>query len=117
MCNLTLTNDRILSVDQKFGTSGSESAVGMVLAAAMQAAAEHKAGGPRDVVRLAEIRGGRLQRRRLLPDLYELTLADGSTCRMHRKLRKKWDATIRRLVTERHGIAGVEEIEDGWLVG
>jgi hypothetical protein len=45
----------------------------------------------------------------MLPDLYELTLTDGSTCRTHRKLHKKWDATIRRLLTERHGAAVVED--------
>ena len=114
MGNLTLTNDRILFVHQKFGTSGSESAAGMVLAGALQGRSEQKAGGPREIVRLAEVRGGRLQHRRLVPNLYELTLADGSTCRMHRKLRKKWDATIRRLVAERHGAAMVEDGEDGW---
>lgn len=114
MCNLALTNDRILGVDQKFGTAGSESITGSLIAEFLQARSEAKAGGPREIVRLAEIRGARLQRRRLLPDLYELTLADGSTCRTHRKLRKKWDATIRRLLTERHGISSLEDVEDGW---
>ena len=56
-----------------------------------------------------------MQERRLIPDLYELTLADGRTVRIHRKLRKKWDATIRRLLTERHG-ATVSEDGDAWVV-
>jgi hypothetical protein len=114
MANLALTNDRILFVHQKFGTGGSESVAGMAIAAMLQGRSEQKAGGPREIVRLAEVRGGRLQHRRLLLNLYELTLTDGSTCRMHRKLRKKWDATIRRLVTERHGAAIVEDGKDGW---
>jgi hypothetical protein len=114
MANLALTNDRILFTHQKFGTSGSESAAGTILAAMLQGRSEQKAGGPREIVRLAEVRGGRRQRRRLMLDMYELTLADGSTFRTHRKLRKKWDATIRRLVAERHGVAIVEDGDDGW---
>jgi hypothetical protein len=50
------------------------------------------------LVRMADLRGGRMQNRLLVPDLYELTDDDGRTVRVHRKLRKKWDATIRRLL-------------------
>jgi hypothetical protein len=64
-------------------------------------------------VRLADLRGGRLQRRRLIPNLYELTLADGSTFRTHRSLRKRWDETIRRLLSERHALT-VTHDGDGW---
>ena len=52
----------------------------------------------------------------MLPDLFELTFAEGTTCRTHRKLHKKWDATIRRLLTERHGAEVVEDGPDGWRV-
>jgi hypothetical protein len=82
--------------------------------AALQDRHEKKAGGPREIVRLAEVRGARRQRRRMLLDLYELTLADGTRCRVHRKLLKKWDPTIRRLMVERHGLAITDHGPDGW---
>jgi hypothetical protein len=85
MSDVVLRNDRILC-GQKFGPTGN--IVGDLLAAGLEARSEEKAGGPRVAARLADVRGARLQRRRLLPDLYELTLKDGSRCRTHRKLRK-----------------------------
>src|SRR3954464_3424098 len=96
MGDLTLTNDRILFVSSKLGSTGN--LIGDLIGSALQG--DHK---KHEIVRLTELRGGRMQNRRLLPDLYELTLADGRTVRTHRKLRKKWDADIRRLVSERHG--------------
>jgi hypothetical protein len=113
MGSLTLTNDRVLFVDEKFG-SHTGNLVGDLVGAALQGRHEAKAGGPREIVRLAEVRGARRQRRRMLLDLYELTLADGTTCRVHRKLLKKWDPTIRRLVVERHGLAIADATADGW---
>jgi hypothetical protein len=113
MGSLTLTNDRILFVDEKFG-SQTGNLVGDLVGAALQSRHEEKSGGPREIVRLAEVRGARRQRRRMLLDLYELTLADGTTCRVHRKLLKKWDPTIRRLVAERHGLAVADAAPDGW---
>ena len=109
-----LTNDRILFTDKTFGGAG-VNIVGDLVASAVQTHKDKKAGGggPRELVRLPDLRRGRLQRRRLLPNLYELTLADGSTCRMHRKLRKRWDTTIRRLLSERHGLS-VDDDGDGW---
>ena len=101
MGNLALTNDRILFVDQKVLSSGN--LVGDLIGAAIQERHERKEGGPRELVRLADLRGAGLQQRRFVPDLYVLTLADGRTCRTHRKLRKRWDAELRRLVSERHG--------------
>jgi hypothetical protein len=56
-----------------------------------------------------------MQHRKMLPDLYMLTRADGKTCRLHRGLRKKWDPTIRRLLAERHGLS-VSDDGDGWRV-
>lgn len=66
-----------------------------------------------ELVRLPDLRGGRIQALRVVPDLYELTLEDGRAVRVHRKLRKKWDGTIRRLLSERHGAAVIQG-GDGW---
>ena len=49
----------------------------------------------------------------MVPDLYVLTLADGRSVRTHRKLRKRWDPTIRRLLTDRHG-ATITQDGDAW---
>jgi len=106
MGDLTLTNDRILFVSNKFGPSGN--IIGDLIGSALQG--EQK---KHEIVRLPDLRAGRTQSRRLVPDLYELTLADGRTVRVHRNLRKKWDATIRRLLSERHG-ATVTEDGDAW---
>jgi hypothetical protein len=106
MGDLTLTNDRILFVSNKLGPTGN--LIGDLIGSALQG--EQK---KHEIVRLADLRGGRMQHRRLVPDLYELTLADGRTVRVHRKLRKKWDATIRRLLTDRHGTA-VTRDGDAW---
>ena len=108
MGDLTLTNDRILFVSNRFGPSGN--IIGDLIGSALQGErSEH------EVARLADLRGARLQTRRLVPDLYELTLADGRTVRTHRKLHGKWDATLRRLLTERHH-AAVTADGDGWRV-
>jgi hypothetical protein len=111
MGDVVLTNDRIL-YGEKFGPTGN--VLGDLAASALEVRSEKKAGGPRVAARLADVRGAKLQRRRLLPDLYVLTLEGGSRCRTHRKLRRKWDDTIRRLLTERHGLAVVDEGADGW---
>jgi hypothetical protein len=106
MGDLTLTNDRILFVSNKLGSTGN--LIGDLVGSALQGDQKKH-----EIVRLTELSGGRMQSRRLIPDLYELTLADGRTVRIHRKLRKKWDATIRRLLTERHGVT-VTEDGDAW---
>ena len=106
MGDLTLTNDRILFVSNKLGATGN--LIGDLVGSALQG--EQK---KHEIVRLPELRAGGLQKRRLVPDLYELKLADGRSVRVHRKLRKKWDATIRRLLTERHGVT-VTEDGDAW---
>jgi hypothetical protein len=111
MGDVVLTNDRIL-YGEKFGPTGN--LIGDLAASALETRSEKKAGGPRIAARLADVRAASLQRRRLLPNLYVLKLEDGSRCRTHRKLRKKWDGTIRRLLTERHGLTVVHENADGW---
>lgn len=112
MGEVVLTNDRILMGDRVQGTG---TLVGEIAAAAVEAGVQRKAGGPgpHELVRLSDVRGARMQRRRLIPDLYELTLADGRTCRLHRSLRRHWDTDIRRLVAQRHGLAVTEDAE-GW---
>jgi hypothetical protein len=104
--DLTLTNDRILFISNKLGASGN--IIGDLIGGALQG--EQK---KHEIASLSDVRGGRLQNRRVVPDLYELTLADGRSVRVHRKLRKKWDATIRRLLSERHG-ATVTQDGDTW---
>ena len=113
MGKVVLTNDRIIFASSSLGPSGN--ILGDVVAAALESRADSKAGGPAELVRLAELRSGGVDRRRMLPDLYELRLADGGRVRLHRSLRKKWDPTIRRLLAERHGLT-VRDDGDGWRV-
>jgi hypothetical protein len=111
---VVLTNDRIVFTDKTFG-GATGNIIGDLAGSAVQAHKDKMAGGggPRELVRLGDLRGGRLQRRRLIPNLYELTLADGSTFRTHRRLHKKWDQTIRRLLSERHAPT-VTDDGDSW---
>jgi hypothetical protein len=109
-----LTNDRILFTHQKFAAGPGGGALPALVAGKLQKRSEKKAGGPREVARLTDVRGGKPVKRRLLPDLYELALADGSTCRLSAKLGKKWSPTIQRLVAERHGRTVVEDGEHAW---
>jgi hypothetical protein len=67
-------------------------------------------------VTLAEVRGARPVKRRFLPDLYEFTMADGSTCRIAAKTSKNWTPTIRRLLTERHGLNVYDDGDHWWRV-
>lgn len=115
MGTAVLTNDRILFTQQKFAAAGG-GLLEAVVADQLQKRHERKAGGPQEVLALAELRGARMNRRRLLPDLYEFTLADGSTCWLSRDVRKTWDPAIRRLLVERHGRTVVDDGEGGWRV-
>jgi len=108
MGDLTLTNDRIVFVSNKLGSTGN--IVGDLIGGALQGDQKQF-----EIAQLHDLRSGRMQSRRLVPDLYELTLADGRTVRTHRKLRKHWDATIRRLLAERHGATVVVD-DDTWRV-
>jgi hypothetical protein len=111
---VVLTNDRIVFTDKTFG-GPTGNIIGDLAGSAVQSRKDKKGGGggPRELLRLSDLRGGRMQRRRLLPNLYELTLADGSTCRTHRRMRKRWDDNIRRLLSERHGLT-VADDGAGW---
>jgi hypothetical protein len=115
MGTVVLTNDRLLFTQQKFATAGG-GVLAAVAADQLQKRYERKSGGPREVLALAGLRGAGLKRRRLLPDLYEFTLDDGSTCWVSRDLRETWDPTIRRLLAERHQRRVVDDGEDGWRV-
>lgn len=111
-----LTNDRILFTQQKFASTGGAGALGALVVDQLQKRSERKAGGPSEVLKLADVRAAKLKKRRLLPDLYEFTLADGSTCWTSKDIRKHWDSLIRRLLTERHGRTVIDDGADGWRV-
>lgn len=115
MANLSLTNDRLLAVDQKFG-SGTGNLLGDLIGAGLQARSEEKAGGPRVVLTFTDIRRAEMQNRKLLPDMYMFTLADGSTCRIHRKQGKKWNPIIKRVLVERHGKTVADAGDGAWTV-
>ncbi|MEA2167381.1 MAG: hypothetical protein QOF76_681 [Solirubrobacteraceae bacterium] len=109
MGDLTLTNDRILFVSNKAGPTGN--LIGDLIGSALQGDQKKH-----EIAHLTDLRGGGIQSRRLIPDLYELTLADGRSLRIHRKLYEKWDSTIRRALAERHGVT-VTEDGDAWRAG
>ena len=115
MGTVALTNDRILFTQQKFG-SAQGGVLGAIVADQLQKRSERKAGGASEVLALQEIRRARLNRRRFLPDLYEFTLEDGSVCWVSHEMRKKWDPTIRRLLSERHGLSVVDDGDEAWHV-
>jgi hypothetical protein len=106
MGNLTLTNDRLL-----FAPTGPVS--GNLIGDLVGSALRPYSGGPRVLLTIAEVRSGGTRKRRLLPDLYEFTQADGATCRLPMKQGRKWEALVRRLLAERHGLA-VTDDGDGW---
>jgi hypothetical protein len=78
MGDVVLTNDRLV-YGEKFGPTGS--LIGGLAEAALEARSEKKAGGPRIAARLAEVREGTLERRRLLTERHGMTVvhedADG----------------------------------------
>jgi hypothetical protein len=116
MGSVMLTNDRILFTQQKFMNTGQGGALGALVVDQLQKRSEKRAGGPREVLKLADIRSARTNKRRMLPDLYEFTLADGSTSWLSKEMRKRWDDTIRRLLAERHGRTVIDDGEGGWRV-
>jgi hypothetical protein len=116
MGTVVLTNDRILFTQQKFAQTGTGGLLGALVVDQLQKRSERKAGGPTEVFALPEVRSAYLKKRRMLPDLYEFELADGSTCWFSKDIRKNWDGTIRRLLAERHGRTVVDDGEDAWRV-
>jgi hypothetical protein len=112
--SLALTNDRILFVKDVGGAGGAGlvesilAAPGEVLAASTERA--------QVVVALPLLTRARVVPRRLVADLYEFTLSDGSTCRVGKHVGKRWEPTIHRLLTERHQRSIVNEGNAGWRV-
>lgn len=106
MGNLTLTNDRLL-----FEPTGPSS--GNLIGDLVGSALPQFNQDARVLLTIAEVRGAGIKKRRLLPDLYEFTQADGSTCRLPMKQGRKWEPIVRQLLTERHG-RPVSEAGDGW---
>jgi hypothetical protein len=107
--DVTLTNDRLL-----FGNPSSGPVTGNLLGdlAGSLLTGSHD---PGVLLTLPEVRSGGVRKRRLLPDLYEFTQADGATCRLPMKQGRKWEVLVRRLLTERHGRTVVDD-GDGWKV-
>ena len=116
MGTVVLTNDRILFTQQKFAQSGTGGVLGALVIDQLQKRSERKAGGPTEVFALPEVRKAYLKKRRMLPDLYEFELDDGSTCWFSKDIRKHWDGTIRRLLSARPGRTVVDDGDDAWRV-
>ena len=115
---LILTNDRILFIEGSFGAGGAgltDALIVSVVSAAGEKLAEPTAKA-QEVVVLVHVRGGHVAPRRLLADLYEFTLADGSTRRIGKRLAERWESTIRRLLAERHQRSLMSEGNHGWRV-
>ena len=114
---VALTNDRVLFTQQKFAASPGTGVLAAAVARGLQKRSEKKAGGPREVFSLTEVRSARFVKRRWpLGDVYEFTLADDTTCGLGKSLLKAWDAQIRRLLTERHSRTVVDDGEECWHV-
>jgi hypothetical protein len=112
--SLASTNDRIILV-KDVGGAGGAGLVESLLAAPweMLAAATERT---QVVAALPEVTGAGVVPRRLLADLYEFRLADGSTRRLGKQLGKRWEPVIHRLLTERHRRSVVSEGTGGWRV-
>jgi hypothetical protein len=113
--SVVLTNDRILFIKDASGSPQS-GLVGQLLSAPLDALAQALERA-QVVVSLPEVTGGKVVRRRLVADLYEFTLADGSTCRFGNHLGERWEQTVHRLLTERHGRSIVPDGAGAWRVG
>jgi hypothetical protein len=112
--SVVLTNDRILFI-KSAGAAPQSGLAGQLLSAPLDALAQTLERA-QEVVSLSEMTGAKVVPRRLVADLYEVTLADGSTCRFGKHLRERWELTIRRLLTERHGRSVVDDGDDAWRV-
>ena len=111
---LVLTNDRILFTQKKFVSASGGGALAALVAGGLQRRSEKKAGGPMEVALIAEIRGGAPAKRKFLPDLYAFTLEAGSGFRVSLKNGERWEPTIRRLLSDRHGRTVSDEGDGAW---
>lgn len=112
--SILLTNDRILVIKDA-GGGPPTGLVAQLLSAPLEILA-HANERAQVVVILADVTRARVVPRRLVADLYEFTLADGSTCRFGKHLQTRWDPMIQRLMTERHNRPVVDEGSSGWRV-
>jgi hypothetical protein len=112
--SIALTNDRILFVEGASG-AGEGGLIESLLSAPLEMLAEAKERA-RVVVTLPQLTGGTVVPRRLVADLYEFTHADGSKCRVGKHIGERWEPTIHRLLTERHGRSVSREGTAGWRV-
>jgi hypothetical protein len=112
--SVVLTNDRILFIKSASGAPQS-GLVGHLLSAPLDALAQALERA-QVVVSLPDVTGAKVVPRRLVADLYEFTLADGSTCRFGKHLGERWEHTIHRLLTERHGRSIVPDRAGAWRV-
>lgn len=112
--SVVLTNDRILFIR---GASGSPQSglVGQLLSVPLDALAQALERA-QVVVSLPDVTGAKVVPRRLVADLYEFRLADGSTCRFGKHLGERWEQTIHRLLTQRHGRSIVPDGAGAWRV-
>ncbi len=111
--SLVLTNHRILFIKGSGGPP--EPLVTQLLSASLEMlarATEHA----QVLIVLAEIARASVFPRRLVADLHEFTLADGSSCRVGKRLGERWEPTIHRLLTERHQRSVVPDGTGAWRV-
>jgi hypothetical protein len=113
---VVLTNDRILFSQQKWDAGVGGGALTTLVAQGLNKRADKKSGGPQEIIPLADVRSIKVIRRRMRGDVYEFTMADGSTCAVDKSAMKHWDDTVRRLLTERHGRSVSADGEDSWQV-
>jgi hypothetical protein len=111
--DLTLTNDHI-----RFGVPKHGPTTGNIIGDLAAGALEHSSSSkqPDVLLTIAEVRAAGTRKRRLLPDLYEFTQADGDTCRFPMKQGRKWEPIVRRLLVERHGCTVVDDGSHAWRV-
>lgn len=111
-----LTNDRILFSRQLFASPGEGGLAALVAEGAIQRVYDKKSKGPAELLALGDVRGAKKIRRPLRGDVWEFTLADGTTCSLGASAAKHWDSQIRRLVSERHGRTVVDDGDGAWRV-
>jgi hypothetical protein len=112
--SILLTNDRIMFIKEA-GGGPPTGLVAQLLSAPLEILAQANERA-QVVVPLPEVTRARVVPRRLVADLYELTLDDGSTCRFGKHLQTRWDPIIQRLMSERHNRPVVDEGSSGWRV-
>jgi hypothetical protein len=112
--SLVLTNDRMLWIKET-GAGAAESVITELLATPGQVLARAREEA-QVLMPLGELARARIVPRRVVANLYEFTLADGSIFRIGARLAQRWEPTIQRLLTERHQRSVVRDDSEGWSV-